>query len=187
MGSPIVPQACRHCGAVLDPRRKKYCTKRCFDIGRKIPLAVRFWAKVRKSEGCWEWTSATDWDGYGKITSDTQSNVSLRAHRVSWEMHFGPIEDGLRVLHTCDNPPCVRPDHLFLGTDGDNTRDAAAKGRMARGERNAAAKLTPEQVSEIRSRYASGSIGQVTLAAEYSVGQTTISEIVLRKSWGHIR
>ena len=86
----------------------------------------RFWAKVEKTDWCWIWTGARSQFGYGNLTTNGKQE---NAHRVSWEIHFGPIPDGMRVLHACDNPPCVRPFHLFLGTQKDNNRDRETKGR----------------------------------------------------------
>jgi hypothetical protein len=88
----------------------------------------RFWSKVRKTEGCWEWTAGTYRKGYGKFSVARSTNA--QAHRVSWQMGSGPIPDGLFVCHHCDNPSCVRPDHLFLGTNRDNVRDCVQKGRL---------------------------------------------------------
>lgn len=88
---------------------------------------VRFWTSVKSSAGCWEWMKGrSDERGYG-VTADV--GRKLQAHRASWELHYGPIPEGLFVCHKCDNPPCVRPDHLFLGTHLDNMRDMIAKGR----------------------------------------------------------
>lgn len=89
-------------------------------------LEKRFWSKVTRSEGCWEWNGYRTPDGYGRIWKDGKG---CSATRISWEMAFGSIPDGLHVLHRCDNPPCVNPDHLFLGDRSTNMQDSVAKGR----------------------------------------------------------
>lgn len=137
----------------------------------------RLWRHVEKSDGCWVWTgSLANW-GYGQIKVDGRPE---RTHRLSWTIHFGPIPDGLDVLHTCDNPPCVRPDHLFLGTDGDNAQDMASKGRQRYAWPLAShrAKLTVEQVMEIRDRYRAGGISTRQLAREYNVHYTSIIRLL---------
>lgn len=93
-------------------------------------LADRFWPKVEKTEGCWLWRGTIGASGYGKIRATGPSRAMLTAHRVSWELAYGPIPEGLWALHKCDIRPCVRPDHLFLGTRQDNMDDAKAKGRI---------------------------------------------------------
>lgn len=89
-------------------------------------IESRFWSRVRKGSACWEWVGARHTGGYGAISVNGHQE---RAHRVSWMIHHGEIPDGLWVLHRCDNPPCVNPAHLFVGSDADNLSDAIAKGR----------------------------------------------------------
>lgn len=115
------------------------------------------------------------------------------AHRYSWELHYSPIPRGMLVCHQCDNPPCVRPDHLFLGTPKDNTADMIAKGRHSKGysapglfgEKNHLARLTAIDVLNIRSQFRNGA-SQSQLAQEFSVGITTVHNIVHRYTWRHI-
>ena len=94
------------------------------------PIEARLWSKVNKTDGCWLWTGSTD-GRYGTISS-YHGKSPHKAHVVSWEMAHGPVPDGMRVLHECDTPLCVRPSHLFLGTQETNIRDAVAKGRIGR-------------------------------------------------------
>lgn len=146
----------------------------------------RFWNKVDKSDGdCWNWTASKVNGGYGTISVKEKLQLS---HRVSWVVHFDEISDGLCVLHKCDNPPCVNPAHLFLGTRGDNNRDRAKKGRNngggARGVRNGRSKLTPAKVRAIRRAYPRVTL--LTLARKYHVAEGTIGRIVNRKVWIHI-
>ena len=155
----------------------------------------RFWSKVNKSGECWTWTASSFKDGYGKFWLRGRNRY---ANRVSWELAYGVDPGGMMVCHSCDNPPCVRPEHLFLGTQKDNRRDAVAKGRTAkgarhgsrtkphtvpRGERNGNAKLTYEIADAIREEYASGDISQWDLARRYGVAQTAISSVINRKTW----
>lgn len=107
-----------------DPMKPKRLTKRW---ANRIPLKERFLSKVNKSgpKGCWIWTGCLS-VGYGLFYNKGQ----WKAHRVSWELHKGKIPHGLWVLHKCDNPPCVNPDHLFLGTQSENMKDAYLKGRL---------------------------------------------------------
>lgn len=127
---------CRHCGATfsLYPSTIRqgggvFCSHACKAQAQSIPLETRFWQRVEKTDGCWRWTGPLHAFGYGLIW---RGGNNVGAHRISWEIHVGPIPDGLFVLHRCDNPPCVRPDHLFLGTQADNIHDMVAKGRNYR-------------------------------------------------------
>lgn len=140
----------------------------------------RFWSKVKISDGCWEWTAATDHCGYGRFGIRGRNRL---AHRVSFCIHVGPVPEGMCVLHRCDNPPCVNPDHLFLGTQKDNMRDRDSKRRTPSGESHAKSPLTWADVAEIRRRYAAGGCSLNALAREFGVTNQSISKIVLRKSW----
>ncbi len=130
------------------------------------PVATRFWLKVDKTPTCWLWTAAKDSDGYGKFDR-------TRAHRASWTMANGPIPEGLYVCHRCDNPTCVRPDHLFLGTNTDNMRDKAEKQRGT--PRNSV--LSFAQRIRIEELWAMG-VQQTVMAPWFGVSHSTISNVV---------
>lgn len=119
-----------------------------------VPLAERLWRRVDRSGDCWEWQGCRHpTRGYGQIGRGGKGAGLVETHRASWEVTYGPIPAGLFVLHSCDNPPCVRPDHLSLGTPADNVRDMQSKGRAARGFMLPHTRLSDEQVAEIRRRY----------------------------------
>lgn len=136
-----------------------------------------FFARLSPA-GCWEWAGVRSDRGYGKLGSP--GGKQIRAHRWVWELLFGPIPDGMNVLHRCDNPPCCRPDHLFLGSHLDNAQDRDRKGRDRHitGENHPRARLSQLQAIEIRGKYSLGTYRQSDLALEYGVTQTTISHIV---------
>ena len=143
-------------------------------------LNDRFFEKVViRESGCHEWIAGCSANGYGAFQKD---GASHGAHRVAYEIAFGQIPDGLCVCHTCDNPRCCNPAHLFLGTDKDNATDRTAKGRDAHGERNGVAKLTNERVLEIFR--ADGT--QEEIAAEYGVCQQQVCKIKRRVAWRHV-
>lgn len=149
-------------------------------------IECRFWAKVNKSEPdhCWNWTGYKFHDEYGQFRYKT---FMLKAHRVAWILTYGPIPDDRCVLHKCDNPSCVNPGHLFLGTRTDNAIDMYNKNRQSRrhGESNPAAKLTENQVIEIKNSLING-IKQRTLAKIYRITETTISDIKFGRTWSHV-
>ena len=129
--------------------------------------------------GCLEWQGYRKPKGYGTIGSGGQYGKMLRTHRVAFEEANGSIPDGMCVLHSCDNPPCCNPDHLFLGVDVDNVADRDAKGRTAKGEKNGSAKLTREQVEAIRvdSRL------HREIAVDYGVCRSQVSYIKRGAYW----
>lgn len=193
---------CIQCGASFSARPsaiktgKKFCTVRCradavLAAHRSetwppiTPSALhRFWSRIERGDDCWEWTGTREHYGHGCLKV---GNYAWKAHRLSWTLHHGPVPDGAFVLHRCDNPPCVRPDHLFLGTQADNVRDMIEKGRAKHtprpGGANSYDKLSVSDVLEIRRRYAEGNIRQRDLGNDFGVSQTEISRIVRGTRW----
>jgi|SRR5579864_39387 len=152
-------------------------------------LADRFWDKVgnRFSTGeCWSWIGAKSSAGYG-ILSKKPGPSPLYAHRISWELNNGPIPHGACVLHRCDNPPCVNPDHLFLGSKRDNSRDMAAKGRAGArwGEQSSHHLLTDSLVREMRRLHSNG-LSYAGIGAEFDLSKGTVQYAVSR-GWRHIQ
>ena len=158
-------------------------------MGKKGPLEERFWAKVDKGDGtgCWRWTGGTC-KGYGTMWDASIGHAS-RANRISWLIHNGPIPDGAYVLHKCDTPACVRPDHLWLGTQRQNIADCQSKGRFHPGrhlgEHHPRTKLKDSDIAEIR-KLCSNGITQSIVAERFEVTQSCVSAIVCRTSWKHI-
>lgn len=161
-----------------------------------MKLSERFWSKVKKSNGCWEWQACISTAGYGKIG---YKGKSIEAHRISYELSFGEIPNGMSICHSCDNRKCVRPDHLFVGSHRENMMDAKAKGRMVhgdshwmvkypelrmRGSSHPKSRLIEEEVSLIR--LLSLVHNQKFLAKQFNVSEPTISEIVTNKRWKHV-
>jgi hypothetical protein len=216
----MIERRCEHCGKAfwtsachIRKGHGRYCSLSCAAKARKRPLADRFWEKVNKSVGpraCWNWTGTVNpKTGYGEISGGERGSGREIASRLSWQLHYGPIPDGLCVLHHCDNRLCVNPVHLFLGTRADNVHDMIQKGRnadhvrpgyhpkgdrngarvhperMSRGERHHSAKLTEARVRAIRAAYAGG-VCQAILSREYGVTPTCVYNIVHRKTWRHI-
>lgn len=162
-------------------------TPRCDACQRLKPIADRFWPKVLKAgpDDCWEWQGSRHPIGHGQLGRGARSDGVAYAHIVSWEFANGPVPDGLCVCHRCDNPPCVNPRHLFLGTHRENSADMKNKDRHARGSRHSNAKLNEESVKIIRAEYESGRTQQ-DLADQYGVSRRLIGCIVHRVKWVHV-
>ena len=143
----------------------------------------RFMSYVDKcSTGCWLWTGFRMKNGYGQFSHRVRSDPHELAHRASFRLFKGTIEPGMEILHACDTPSCVNPDHLSVGTRIDNMQDAKRKGRNARGEHHGRSKLTAEAVLAIRN----STDPQKEVAAQFSISQKTVSEIRLRQKWAHL-
>ena len=161
------------------------------------PVAERFWEKVSRDGPvpahrpelgpCWIWTAGINVrrGGYGMFA--LRKGVIRRAHRIAWQLERGEVPDGVWVLHHCDNPPCVRPDHLFLGTPKDNSGDKDAKGRgnYPKGSARPQAKITEADVIAIRAARAEGVTGAV-LAQRYGIHRTAVYHIAKGDYWKHV-
>lgn len=168
--------------------------------GRFLPapsITERLHQRLDKTEDCWVWQGATI-AGYGYIRDNsTNGGRMMKAHRVMWESIHGPIPEGLYVCHSCDNRPCCKPDHLWLGTHDENVADCKGKGRTPSGDRSGRRKyperwyagkcspLTPADVRIIRARVAAGE-WQKVVAASYGIAPNTVSSIVHRHTWASV-
>lgn len=151
-------------------------------------IVSRFYSKVNITESCWIWTAGKDMRGYGYIGRGASGTGQIAAYRLSWIIHFGPIPQGIFVLHDCpggDNPSCVNPAHLWLGDQHDNMRDASQKGRVRiphyRGEKHPNHKLTMELADAIRT--ASSTMTTKEMSKRFGVCSATIWNVVHRKYW----
>lgn len=181
---------CEMCDGPMRRQRKRFCSIACY---RSASPLERFRSKFveNKSTGCWEWKAGLLKDGYGGFAVFDQNSQRIRsmgAHRFSWMIQYGDIPTGFFVCHHCDNRLCVNPGHLFLGTPKDNNRDMMEKGRQyfPLGEEASNAKLSTQQVIEIRNRHATEVITQRQLAIEYGIGFKGINKIIKRQRWKHV-
>lgn len=156
---------------------------------KKQTTEERFWSKVDRTDiGCWEWKGSKQGRPGMKYGSFSIHGRDVAAHRFSYRLHVGEIPEGMEICHHCDNPGCVRPDHLFLGTRSDNMKDKVKKGRAntPRGEQNTKAKLTEQQVITIREEFARGGISKQELANKYGVARSLVLMIVRGETWKHV-
>jgi len=148
--------------------------------------AASFWTKVKATPKCWEWNAGHFPNGYGSFK---WRGKNIQSHRIAWQLINGrALRPGEYVLHHCDNANCVRPDHLYTGTQLENMRDKFARGRdrTPRGDGHYIAKLTADQVRHIRQRFASGERNS-DLAKEFGVTKATICDLIYRRTWDHVR
>lgn len=176
---PPAPRPCKTCGSIVTPKSS-----------RAAPLSLEeaFWSKVEKTEGCWQWTGATS-RGYGRLSYQSET---ISAHRFSYRLHGGTLTKGMFVCHRCDNPLCMNPDHLFLGTSRDTStcRGAAhwqnaSPEKRRTGARHHASKLSPKKVREMRSLYANGETVK-GIAKQYGVDARTTYAVLRGETWKHV-
>lgn len=167
---------------------------------KKKSLEERFWPKVIKTQNCWLWNAGKDERGYGKIFLKHGLSPQ-KAHRISWILTHGEILNNLCVLHKCDVPACVNPDHLYLGTHKDNTEDAKKRNRHSKGQKhvdciknrndpkgidNFFSKLDDKKVIEIRKMYSTNLYSHRKLAKIFGVSHRVIGNIINKKAWKHV-
>lgn len=148
---------------------------------------LRFWAKVKDSGPCWIWTGARDTRGYGNfmVIVDGRKRY-FKAHRIAFELVKGEIPEGMYVMHSCDNPSCVNPEHLSAGTAHDNHVDMMTRQRGTLGTKNAMAKLDDAAVREMRALHAAGGVTERALALRFGMSFQNVNRIIRREQWAHV-
>lgn len=189
-----VPGNCEKCGnhfmarkSSVDIGKGKYCSMSCarsaIPSKKRRDQKERFFDLVKKTNSCWVWMGRKAKFGYGQF-KDMRIKKQILAHRFSYEIHYGMIPNGLCVCHKCDNPSCVNPEHLFLGTYKQNMQDAASKKRMPHGESHFRTTLKNKDIFFIRENFPH--ISAKHLANMFSVTKCTIYNILHRKTWANI-
>lgn len=191
-----VENICEGCGCEfrvpLSHRKQRFHSRRCWRQHADPPIEQRFWNKVAtlSDEECWIWQGFLNQSGYGTFR-ERAKHRSVLAHRFSWELHVGPIGDGLMVCHHCDTPSCVNPSHLFLGTAADNSADMMRKkrwwkGQRPRGSSHVRAKLNEDKVRAIKIFARSGEHSSRDISREFDVPDSTIRHILQGRAWKHV-
>lgn len=166
----------------------KYCSPQCYqESTRHLSVEDNFWQHVQKTDSCWIWIGTVTQSGHGVIVS-RKLGKRTGAHRISWELHYGSIPEGIVVCHNCpggDNPSCVNPEHLFLGTQSDNMADAKNKKRAPRGSHHHASKFDESQIQLIYDLSHAGKSHR-EIAKELGVTHMTIGRILRGQSWQHV-
>lgn len=180
------PFECGYCGAkFLDYASQNpiYCSRDCSCRANAVPAIDRFWSRVIKTSYRWLWGGTRNNNGYGHFIVNGKR---MLVHRFSFEVAYSLVPDGLFVLHSCDEPICVNPEHFFLGTIGDNNRDAKEKERNASGESHGMAKLTLAQVNQIRLLWTKGRRSVNQLSETFKVSRSQIGRIIRCERWAMV-
>lgn len=154
--------------------------------GLNASFPHRFASKIKKTDTCWIWVGGRNEHGYGVIGMGGRGTKFIRAHRASWILYRGPIPPGMCVLHVCDHPPCVCPDHLFLGNQVDNAVDAVKKGRVRQGDNHWNVKISDKRVAELRSVYKRHAKNQNILAKRFGISIHTLRRICYGTTRKHV-
>lgn len=176
---------CKHCNKAflaypysIRNGNGKYCSHSCYSSSLVVPIADKFWKMVEITPYCWIWKGSRH-NKYGKVSGVGFNNGMEYSHRVSWKIHYGEINDNLSVLHKCDNTLCVNPEHLFLGTQSDNSKDMWTKGRSK------ISKFSKSDIVTIRTLRKAGVPCKV-VASIFGVHRTSITNITSGVTWSHV-
>lgn len=149
---------------------------------KHAPTMVRFFRKVNRAVGCWNWNAFKSADGYGKFQIGGKNSPTRNAHRFLYEVIHGAIPQGWVVRHKCDNAACVNPDHLVAGTQYENIQDKVMRGRQTRGETHGMVKLTEKQAREIKA----STEDSLVVAKRYGIVRATVNNIRAGRIWRHL-